>query len=223
MPSMKDDDVPGPEAADGSAPGGRDPTARPLTATDQTEVTDLPSPGTESTITEEGVVREQGQQQTLDVEHAAAARRNSGPVYSSFSRRTNIWITAMVTVGSFVSPMTAHIYFPALNPIASDLKVSTSLINLTLTTYIVVQGISPMLFGDLGDMAGRRPAYIIAFVIYFLPTSDWPCSETTPPCSCCAVCSPAAAVARLPWATQSLLTFPPVPSEASTWASWEPV
>ena len=28
------------------------------------------------------------------------------------------------------------------------------------------QGLSPTIFGDLADMAGRRPAYIIAFIIY---------------------------------------------------------
>lgn len=59
-----------------------------------------------------------------------------------------------------------NIYFPALNPIATDLGVSVSLINLTLTTYMVFQGIAPTIFGDFGDVAGRRPAFILAVVIY---------------------------------------------------------
>lgn len=59
-----------------------------------------------------------------------------------------------------------NIYFPALNPIAASLGVSVSLINLTLTTYMIFQGIAPTLFGDFGDMAGRRPAFIIAVLIY---------------------------------------------------------
>lgn len=92
---------------------------------------------------------------------------DNGPAYSTFSKRTKVWVTAMVTIGSLISPMTAFIYFPALNPIAKDLHVSTSLINLTLTTYIIVQSISPPLLGDFGDMAGRRPAFILAFTIYF--------------------------------------------------------
>ena len=72
----------------------------------------------------------------------------------------------MATCAGFVSPMTANIYFPALNPIAADLGVSVSLINLTLTTYMVFQAIAPTIVGDFGDMAGRRPACIIAFTIY---------------------------------------------------------
>ncbi|KAI6777964.1 Quinidine resistance protein-like protein [Emericellopsis cladophorae] len=94
------------------------------------------------------------------------SRVSSGPAYSTFSPAMKTWITVMLSVGSFISPMTANIYFPALNPIAEDLGVSLSLVNLTLTTYMIFQGLAPTLFGDFGDMAGRRPAYIVAFTIY---------------------------------------------------------
>ncbi|KAH6895598.1 major facilitator superfamily domain-containing protein [Thelonectria olida] len=93
-------------------------------------------------------------------------RVSSGPAYSVFSKSTRRWIMALVVAASFVSPMTANIYFPALNPISESLGVSTSLINLTLTSYMIFQGLSPTVFGDFGDMAGRRPAYISAMLIY---------------------------------------------------------
>ncbi|TPX09030.1 uncharacterized protein E0L32_001709 [Thyridium curvatum] len=96
------------------------------------------------------------------------SRVSTGPPYSIFSRTTKIWIMVIVSCISFVSPMTATIYFPALNPIAADLGVSLSLINLTITTYMVCQGIAPTLFGDLADVSGRRPAFIIAMTIYVL-------------------------------------------------------
>ena len=64
--------------------------------------------------------------------------------------------------------MTANIYFPALNSIAADLGVSIGLVNLTLTTYMVFQAFAPPVFGDLGDTAGRRPALIISFLVYFV-------------------------------------------------------
>lgn len=91
---------------------------------------------------------------------------STGPAYSAFSKRNKRLIIAMVSISSFISPMTQSIYFPAINPIADDLGVSVGLINLTITTYMIMQGISPTIFGDLGDMAGRRPAFIIAFSIY---------------------------------------------------------
>ena len=92
----------------------------------------------------------------------------SGPAYCTFSTSTKRWVIAMVTMSSFVSPMTANIYFPVLNPIAADLGVSIALINITLTTYMVLQGISPTIFGDFADDAGRRPAFIVAFTIYIV-------------------------------------------------------
>ncbi|KAJ4422874.1 hypothetical protein N0V82_002399 [Gnomoniopsis sp. IMI 355080] len=96
----------------------------------------------------------------------ALTRASSGPVYSIFTPGMKRWIIAIVMLTSFISPMTANIYFPALNPIAKDLGVDVSLINLTLTTYMIFQGIAPTLFGDFGDMAGRRPAFILAVLIY---------------------------------------------------------
>ncbi|KAK4115904.1 MFS general substrate transporter [Canariomyces notabilis] len=91
-----------------------------------------------------------------------------GPVYTTFSKSSKRWIIAMAAFASCASPMTANIYFPALNSLSADLGVSTSLINLTLTTYMVFQAVAPTVVGDLGDMAGRRPAFILAFTIYIL-------------------------------------------------------
>lgn len=90
----------------------------------------------------------------------------TGPVYSAFSTRKKQWIIFMVTWAAFISPTSANIYFPALNPLKAHLGVSTTLVTLTLTSYMIFQGLAPTIFGDLADMAGRRPAYIIAFVIY---------------------------------------------------------
>jgi multidrug resistance protein len=92
---------------------------------------------------------------------------SAGPLYSAFPRSTKLWITFMVTVASFISPMTACIYFPILPALAESMGVSIGLINLTITSYMVCQGLLPMLFGEFGDVAGRRPAYILAFSIYF--------------------------------------------------------
>ncbi|KAJ1556434.1 hypothetical protein HK405_006865, partial [Cladochytrium tenue] len=61
---------------------------------------------------------------------------------------------------------TAQVYLPALPAIASELGVSNSAINLTVTTYMVFQGLAPMFIGGFADTGGRRPAYIICFVVY---------------------------------------------------------
>ncbi|KAF2877427.1 major facilitator superfamily domain-containing protein [Massariosphaeria phaeospora] len=88
------------------------------------------------------------------------------PPYSVFSKRKKHLIVVLAACGGFFSPLSANIYFPALTTLARDYGVSSTLINLTLTSYMIFQGLAPTIFGDLADMAGRRPAYIIGFVIY---------------------------------------------------------
>lgn len=90
----------------------------------------------------------------------------SAPAYSVFSDRQRKFIVFMVACAGFFSPLSANIYFPALNALSQDLKVSNGLINLTLTSYMIFQGLAPTVFGDLADMTGRRPAYILGFIIY---------------------------------------------------------
>jgi hypothetical protein len=96
----------------------------------------------------------------------ALSNVQSGPPYSVFSKRKKQFIVFLVAWGGFFSPLSANIYFPALNTLASEMNVSNTLINLTLTSYMIFQGLAPTIFGDLADMAGRRPAYAIGLVIY---------------------------------------------------------
>lgn len=104
-----------------------------------------------------------GKQQ--DVENLQASTTNSEP-WSIFSPGEKRFIVFMVATASFFSPLSANIYFPALNQLSSDFGVSESIMNLTLTSYMIFQGLAPTLFGDLADMTGRRPAYLIGFTIY---------------------------------------------------------
>ena len=74
-----------------------------------------------------------------DLEKAQVVPSNERP-YSTFSPWQKKTIVLAASFGSFISPLTTNIYFPALNTIASDLGVSIGQINLTITTYMV----SPM-------------------------------------------------------------------------------
>ncbi|KAI2781749.1 MFS general substrate transporter [Daldinia loculata] len=88
------------------------------------------------------------------------------PNYSAFTEWEKRGIVLGAAIGAFFSPLTAQIYLPALTVLAQEFHVTTSQINLTVTTYMIFQGITPMFVGSLADSAGRRPAYFICFVIY---------------------------------------------------------
>ncbi|KAK4034964.1 major facilitator superfamily domain-containing protein [Parachaetomium inaequale] len=86
--------------------------------------------------------------------------------YSIFNAWEKRFIVLLVAVGSFFSPVSANIYFPALNTLAHEYRVSSTLINLTITMYMIFQGLAPSFTGSLSDSVGRRPVYILCFVIY---------------------------------------------------------
>lgn len=57
--------------------------------------------------------------------------------YSVFTSTQKRLIILTAALASSFSPLSANIYYPALNSIAKDLRVSPSQINLTITTYMV--------------------------------------------------------------------------------------
>lgn len=65
-----------------------------------------------------------------------------------------------------VSGFASNIYFPALPTIAQDLNVSVELVNLTVTSYLIFQGLAPSLWGPVSDVRGRRVAYCCTFVVF---------------------------------------------------------
>ncbi|KAL8712657.1 MAG: hypothetical protein Q9220_003189 [cf. Caloplaca sp. 1 TL-2023] len=88
------------------------------------------------------------------------------PSYTVFTKSTKRGIVFLVALAGFFSPLSANIYFPALSYLARDLHVSLELMNITITVYLICQGIVPSLVGDLADTVGRRPVYIGTFIVY---------------------------------------------------------
>ncbi|KAI0104761.1 MFS general substrate transporter [Nemania sp. FL0031] len=86
--------------------------------------------------------------------------------YSIFDRRQKGLIVFIVATAATFSGFASNIYFPALTTIADDLKVSVELINLTVTSYLIFQGIAPSLWGPLSDVRGRRVAYFLTFLVF---------------------------------------------------------
>ena len=68
---------------------------------------------------------------------------NNQTAYSVFTPAQKRMITLMIGLGMLFSPMSANIYFPCVPALQSALDSSRQLINLTITSYIIVQGIIP--------------------------------------------------------------------------------
>ena len=74
----------------------------------------------------------------------------------------------MAALEGFFSPFSAFIYFPAVDYVSADLGVTVQLVNITITVYLIVQGVVPAFFGDLADQVGRRPVYLLVLALYLV-------------------------------------------------------
>ncbi|KAI0972578.1 major facilitator superfamily domain-containing protein [Xylaria arbuscula] len=102
-------------------------------------------------------------------EHAArldhAAHHVPEP-YSIFDKRQKALITFLAATAATFSGFSSNIYFPSLSVISEDLGVSVELVNLTITSYLIFQGLAPSVWGPLSDAKGRRITYFCTFLVY---------------------------------------------------------
>ncbi|KAF2724354.1 MFS general substrate transporter [Polychaeton citri CBS 116435] len=93
-------------------------------------------------------------------------QQSEDDMYSVFTTWQKRWIILTGSLAGWFSPMTGSIYYPAIDSIAHDLGEPITTINLTVTTYLIFQGLAPMFVGGFSESAGRRPAYFACFIIY---------------------------------------------------------
>ena len=88
--------------------------------------------------------------------------------YTVFSKQQKRWIVFFIAFAGMFSPLSSFIYYPAINSLASSLHTTVEAINLTITSYMVVSGITPSVLGGCADQIGRRPIYVFSFLVYFI-------------------------------------------------------
>ncbi|KDQ50724.1 hypothetical protein JAAARDRAFT_74054 [Jaapia argillacea MUCL 33604] len=106
--------------------------------------------------------------QETSKETQAASTQTIEKPYSIYTRREKWIIVTLASVAGIFSPLTASIYLPAIPVIATAFHKSVELINLTVTIYMVMQGVSPMLWGTVSDRYGRRPIFLACLLILSL-------------------------------------------------------
>lgn len=86
--------------------------------------------------------------------------------YHILSTKQKWNLVIFVSLAASFSPLSSNIYFPAIDTISKSLGVNASLIALTITVYMVVQGIAPSLLGAFSETYGRRLTFAITLTIY---------------------------------------------------------
>lgn len=104
--------------------------------------------------------------ETIDIGQQNGELALQNNPYSVFSKSQKRWIVLCIAFAGMFSPLSSFIYYPAIHSLATDLHTSIENVNLSITVYMIVSGITPSILGDAADQIGRRPAYIFAFVVY---------------------------------------------------------
>ncbi|TQW08360.1 Major facilitator superfamily transporter [Cordyceps javanica] len=102
------------------------------------------------------------------------------PPFTLFTVHQRRWIVFLAAFAGMFSPMSSFIFYPAITSIAGGLNVTVELVNLAVTTYMVVSGIVPALLGTAADKYGRRPIYILALSIYLVANIGLACQSSFP-------------------------------------------
>ncbi|KAK8015082.1 major facilitator superfamily transporter [Apiospora arundinis] len=87
---------------------------------------------------------------------------------STFTIGQKRWILFLAAFAAMFSPMSSFIFYPAITSMAESLHTTVSKIDLAITTYMVVSGVTPALLGEAADNMGRRPVYIVALAIFLV-------------------------------------------------------
>lgn len=102
-----------------------------------------------------------------------------------FDKRKKWIVVITIGMAGLFSGLSSNIFFPSLDAISKvsapnqlnqsnadsvvkDLNVSLGTVSLTITSYLIIQGISPLLWGPLSDILGRRVIYIASFTTYIV-------------------------------------------------------
>ncbi|KAH0425007.1 major facilitator superfamily transporter [Colletotrichum camelliae] len=85
---------------------------------------------------------------------------------AGFSRTQRHWVVLLVALAAFVAPLSVFIYVPIIDTLSEELHVSIEFINITITSYLIVQGLVPALLSNIADHVGRRPVYLVSLFTF---------------------------------------------------------
>jgi hypothetical protein len=75
--------------------------------------------------------------ETIEVARSASNASSEQPLYSIFTLNEKRLIVVILSSAALFSPISSTIYYPSLTTLAADLHVSNTLINLTVTSFMV--------------------------------------------------------------------------------------
>lgn len=79
-----------------------------------------------------------------------------------------LWMAIVLGTLSAFAPLSIDMYLPALPTIAKELYTTSSLVQLSLTFFLLGLSFGQLLAGPISDVRGRRTPLLIGLMIYFI-------------------------------------------------------
>ncbi|KAF5376823.1 hypothetical protein D9757_008896 [Collybiopsis confluens] len=98
---------------------------------------------------------------TMDIEHMPVT---DDPRKWSTVRKNLILL--QVSFGSMIAGLAGNIQNPAIGEMEADLSASPSQISLTLSIFILLQGLVPLIWSSISEVKGRKFVYIVSLGIF---------------------------------------------------------
>ncbi|KAI9266772.1 major facilitator superfamily domain-containing protein [Phascolomyces articulosus] len=90
---------------------------------------------------------------------------NSTANARSFSRLRKLTIITIVSVAGTTTSLISTVYYPALVQMQEYFQTTDTAINASVAIYVFLIGFSPVIWSSFSDVYGRRPIYLISFMI----------------------------------------------------------
>ncbi|KAF5376834.1 hypothetical protein D9757_008897 [Collybiopsis confluens] len=98
---------------------------------------------------------------TIDIEHM--------PVTDDPRKWSNLrknLILLQVSFGSVIAGLAGNIQTPAIGEMQADLSASPSQISLSLSMFILLQGLVPLIWSSISEVKGRKFTYVVSMGIF---------------------------------------------------------
>jgi MFS transporter, DHA1 family, multidrug resistance protein len=89
-------------------------------------------------------------------------------ITSTPSQSRRLWMAIVLGTLAAFGPLSIDMYLPALPDIAKELHTTPSLVQLSLTFFLIGLSLGQLLAGPLSDVYGRRKPLLIGLIIFFV-------------------------------------------------------
>ncbi|GAB7364996.1 hypothetical protein MBLNU230_g5779t1 [Neophaeotheca triangularis] len=87
-------------------------------------------------------------------------------IYERFSPKRKLVIVAILSFSSFLAPVGSTMVLSAIPEVAAEYSTSGTVINVSNALYLIFMGLSPLLWGPLGQVYGRKWTLAVSSALF---------------------------------------------------------